>query len=225
MEVATCVPHPAQPSEEELVNTLWYSPEELHKIRLREASVIVGQAKCEQYLEQVYSVMEMAAEQEDTGVSTCGSSTCSNSFSSSKQEEDQGRDDNDCDEASSSSSNSSVSSIDTTAPLFVARSEARGLEREVLACFRQRRKQVIRDLLKAQTALKSWRGDKQQVFSLEFQQKALSQHYQRLARPSVRFAQILADGDADLTNIQDLPEDRIVMEDIEVVDDLSAFEW
>ena len=82
-------------------------------------------------------------------------------------------------------------SDDCTPQLFVAQSPARGLEKEVLPCVRHRRKEVIQTLLRAQRALQKH----PQKFTPEFQQTALSQHYIRLARPSSRLAQLIAQGD------------------------------
>jgi hypothetical protein len=72
---------------------------------------------------------------------------------------------------------------------IVCNSPARGLEKEVMACVRQRRKLVIQTFLKSQMAVKA-------AAPPTDQEATLAHHYIQLARPACRLARWIAQGDA-----------------------------
>ena len=94
----------------------------------------------------------------------------------------------------------SVTSFDTATE--VADAQVRGLEREISPCFRQRKRQVVANVLRSQAALKAWKEKRCQEQddpnADDFAAKVLSRHYRKLAQPSVRFARLLAQGDAQV---------------------------
>lgn len=71
---------------------------------------------------------------------------------------------------------------------IVCNSPARGLEKEVMSCVRQRRKLVIQTFLKSQIVVKAAHPSDQEA--------ALCHHYRLLARPACRLARWIAQGDA-----------------------------
>jgi hypothetical protein len=77
---------------------------------------------------------------------------------------------------------------------IVADSPIRGLEREMSPCFRLRKKQVVTNVLQSQAALLAWQNDKQTNQG----EQVLALHYHKLALPATRFAQLLAEGDAQV---------------------------
>ena len=86
---------------------------------------------------------------------------------------------------------------------FLAKSAARGLECQIMPCIRQRRKQVVATFLKSQTSLQQWKAPQDgRHFTPDFQQQALSEHYQKLARPAQLLAQLLAAGDARVAQME-----------------------
>lgn len=169
---------------------LWFTCDELRQIRVREACIVQNKRNSDHYMEQVSCLLEQVSSEDGT-------------------ENDTNTNDRDIDDCSDTS---------LDAPLLIANSEARGLERETLATFRQHRKEAIQSLLKSQDALKRWRGAGDKQFSFEFQRRALSEHYQRLTRPSAKFAQLIGQADAD-----------VVMEEVSEGDqeelDSDTFEW
>ncbi|CAB9518075.1 expressed unknown protein [Seminavis robusta] len=134
-------------------DTLWFSAQELSKIRHREAHVLHNHRSSDYYVHQITQLLGMA----------CHSTT---------------------------TSTTSVAIKDAIS--FVSSSTARGLEKEAVACVRQRRKQVIRTFLQSQHVLLQ----RAHQFSPDYRATALSRHYQKLARPAVRLAQMIAHGDA-----------------------------
>lgn len=86
---------------------------------------------------------------------------------------------------------------ESPAPLWVANSPARGLEKDIVQGFKQRKRQVIRKVLESQAVLKSGRHEVTgEDVSPEMQSRLLSNQYQKWSDPMVRFAQVLAEGDA-----------------------------
>lgn len=81
-----------------------------------------------------------------------------------------------------------------TAPVWVASSPARGLEKEIVRGFRARKKQVIQKVLESQRVLKF--GGNGGKATPEMVSRLISDQYQRWSQPMLRFAQVLANGDA-----------------------------
>lgn len=86
--------------------------------------------------------------------------------------------------------------------LALSSSHIRGLERETTVCFRQRKKQVVANVLKSQASLRVWKknqdekmGDKE---STDYASRILAAHYHKLAQPAGRFARLLGKGDGQL---------------------------
>jgi hypothetical protein len=83
----------------------------------------------------------------------------------------------------------------------VADSPIRGLERDMTPCFRLRKKQVVHNVLASQSALVAWNQKQNQntkeshMMRLQGEQ-VLALHYHKLALPAMRFARLLAEGDA-----------------------------
>lgn len=77
----------------------------------------------------------------------------------------------------------------------VAQSPFRGLEREMLPCFRQRKRQVAANVLKSQAALRAWKVLHPEK-PADHTAMILATHCRRLARPSKQFARLLAQADA-----------------------------
>lgn len=73
-------------------------------------------------------------------------------------------------------------------------SACRGLEREMTPCFRQRKKQVVGNVLQSQSALLAYNKSSNTDKGAE----VLAAHYRKLALPATRFARLLAHGDAIL---------------------------
>jgi hypothetical protein len=172
--------------------TLWFSPNELYFIRVREAKII-KEARCsDEYIDQVSCLLELA----------CATIQPANELKLNNEGSDE------------DSFASDASSIE--APMWISNSPARGLEREMLPCFRQRRKEAIRSFLKSQMALQSWRCPEGRGFSPDFQQRALSEYYQKLSRPAAYLAQLLGEGDAMVcTTVRAVEEDE----------DFTTFQW
>lgn len=180
---------------------LWFTAKELQYIRAREAQAVQRHQSSAHFMEQVSSLMQLSTHK----------------TTNSGEEEDE--------TAENSSSSSATSASTSDASLWIANSDARGLERETLSAFRKQRKDAIASLIKSQKALKQWRGGKDGThqFSMEFQSKALSQHYQRLTRPSLKIAQWLGQADADIISFYSL-EDYEELEGLDELD-LETFEW
>lgn len=88
---------------------------------------------------------------------------------------------------------------ESTAPVWVASSPARGLEKDIVQGFKQRKRQVIRKVLESQRVLKFGRHHVTgETAPLELQSRLLSTQYQKWSHPMVRFAQVLAEGDAQV---------------------------
>lgn len=86
---------------------------------------------------------------------------------------------------------------DVTAPLWVASSPARGLEKEIVQGFRARKKQVIQKVLESQRMLKLGHlYDTGELASPDVMSRLISNQYQKWSQPMIRFAQVLAEGDA-----------------------------
>ncbi|CAB9525417.1 expressed unknown protein [Seminavis robusta] len=84
----------------------------------------------------------------------------------------------------------------------LANSPVRGLEREMAPCFRQRKRQVIANVLESQRALREWHQsnnntDNKDMIDMKGAE-LMAAHYQKLTLPAVRFAQLLAQGDAQV---------------------------
>ena len=156
---------------------LWFSPEDLYDIRLREANVVKIRRFCDDYLQEVASLLGSA-------ISTAGANKPT----------------------------ASPSSVPTIVPPpaaveqhsdYLASSPARGLESQIMPCMRQRRKQVVTTFLKSQTSLSHYqRQEGGRSFPTDLRQRALSEHYQRLARPAQLVAQWLAAGDARVVVVE-----------------------
>lgn len=76
-----------------------------------------------------------------------------------------------------------------------ALAEIRGLERDMLPCFRQRRRRVMQNVLNSQTSLVAWKKanpDKPSHHTIHI----LATHCKKLSRPAQRFARLLAQADA-----------------------------
>lgn len=85
----------------------------------------------------------------------------------------------------------------TSSSIWVANSPARGLERDIVQGFKQRKRQVIRKVLQSQRVLKAGRHHVTgQQAPPELRSQVLSTQYQKWCHPMVRFAQVLAEGDA-----------------------------
>jgi len=90
-----------------------------------------------------------------------------------------------------------VAGTATSSGIWVANSPARGLERDIVQGFKQRKRQVIRKVLQSQRVLKTGRHHVTgQHAPPELQSQVLSTQYQKWCHPMVRFAQVLAEGDA-----------------------------
>jgi len=90
-----------------------------------------------------------------------------------------------------------MATSESSAPLWVANSPARGLEKDIVQGFKQRKRQVIRKVLESQRVLKSGRHEiTGEDVSADMQSRLLSNQYQKWSDPMVRFAQVLAEGDA-----------------------------
>ena len=82
-------------------------------------------------------------------------------------------------------------------PLWVANSPARGLERDIVQGFKQRKRQVVRKVLQSQHDLKTVRHDVTGELATPDQKtRLLSHQYQKWSHPMLRFAQVMAEGDA-----------------------------
>ena len=85
------------------------------------------------------------------------------------------------------------------ATFALADSAMRGLEREMSPCFRQRKKQVVANVLTSQQALVQWRNNNSKLdakAAYKYTAKILGTHYRKLAQPACTFAQLLGQGDA-----------------------------
>ena len=84
------------------------------------------------------------------------------------------------------------------APLVaLSSSPARGLEREMTPCFRQRKKQVVGNVLQSQAALLAYASTKNiDGNNAHKGAEILANHYRKLALPATRFARLLGQGDA-----------------------------
>ena len=92
------------------------------------------------------------------------------------------------------------------ATLALSSSHIRGLERETTVCFRQRKKQVVTNVLKSQASLRSWLQNRHrqddnipkmtEKESTEYSSRILATHYHKLAQPASRFARLLGMGDS-----------------------------
>jgi len=82
----------------------------------------------------------------------------------------------------------------------LAVSPIRGLEKESLSCFRQRKKQVVDNVLKSQASLQSWRYSSflrhQGKCNVSDCHRLLAAHHAKLSAPSRRFARLMGEGDA-----------------------------
>ena len=83
--------------------------------------------------------------------------------------------------------------------LALSSSHIRGLERETTACFRQRKKQVVTNVLKSQASLRVWKKNQHEKMNdkdiVEYASRILAAHYHKLAQPAGRFARLLGKGD------------------------------
>lgn len=91
--------------------------------------------------------------------------------------------------------------------LALASSPIRGLERETTVCFRQRKKQVVANVLKSQASLQAWKNNKTSTSThkknddaTNYASRILAAHYHKLAQPAGRFARLLGKGDAQFVN-------------------------
>lgn len=144
---------------------LWFSADDLYKIRLREANIVKIHRFSDDYMEEAASLLGSAVRSVTLGVNT---------------DKQQAR-------------------APTAAEYgyYLAGSAARGLESQIVPCIRQRRKQVVTTFLKSQRSLANYRIPTDgSSFSVDWQQRALSEHYQKLAGPAQRVAHWLAAGDA-----------------------------
>ena len=100
-------------------------------------------------------------------------------------------------EATTSSSSDSHSSVGLKPQSrhAIAHSPFRGLERELLPCFRQRKRQVMANILKSQATLKAWK-ELHPEKPADHTAMILAGHCRKLARASQRFARLLAQADA-----------------------------
>ena len=80
--------------------------------------------------------------------------------------------------------------------MCLADSPLRGLEREMTPCFRQRKKHVVANVLQSQKALLAWKSNNAKDAHKGAQ--VLANHYRKLALPASKFAQLLAQGDAQV---------------------------
>lgn len=78
----------------------------------------------------------------------------------------------------------------------LADSQMRGLEREMTPCFRQRKRQVVANVLQSQAALTAWKNTSGSNKCAHKGAEILAAHYRKLALPAARFARLLAQGDA-----------------------------
>ena len=82
-------------------------------------------------------------------------------------------------------------------PVWVANSPARGLERDIVQGFKQRKRRVVRKVLQSQQDLKTARHDVTgELATADQKTRLLSKQYQKWSHPMVRFAQLIAEGDA-----------------------------
>lgn len=87
--------------------------------------------------------------------------------------------------------------IASEAPLWVANSPARGLERDIVQGFKQRKRHVVRKVLQSQHDLQTVRHDVTgELATADQKTRLLSHQYQKWSHPMVRFAQVMAEGDA-----------------------------
>lgn len=92
-----------------------------------------------------------------------------------------------------------MATTESSSPLWVASSPVRGLERDIVQGFKQRKRQVIRKVLESQRVLKTGRHHETgEQTPLELQSQLLSTQYKKWSHPMVRFAQVLAEGDAQV---------------------------
>lgn len=88
---------------------------------------------------------------------------------------------------------------ESSSPVWVASSPARGLERDIVQGFKQRKRQVIRKVLESQRLLKMGRHQETgESAPAELQSQVLSTQYRKWSQPMARFAQVLAEGDAQV---------------------------
>jgi len=84
-------------------------------------------------------------------------------------------------------------------PVWVANSSARGLEKDIVQGFKQRKRKVVRKVLQTQESLKAVRHEiTGQLATAEQRSRLLSAHYEKWSKPMLRFAQVLAEGDAQV---------------------------
>lgn len=92
-----------------------------------------------------------------------------------------------------------MANAESSSPVWVASSPARGLERDIVQGFKQRKRQVIKKVLESQRVLKSGRHHETgEEAPPELLTQLLSNQYQKWSHPMVRFAQVLAEGDAQV---------------------------
>ncbi|CAB9519516.1 expressed unknown protein [Seminavis robusta] len=93
----------------------------------------------------------------------------------------------------------SDSTVASPESVWVANSPARGLERDIVQGFKQRKRKVIRKVLESQRVLQQGRHcETGEAPPLEVQSNILSTQYRRWSYPMTRFAQVLAEGDAQV---------------------------
>lgn len=112
----------------------------------------------------------------------------------------------------------------TSSSIWVANSPARGLERDIVQGFKQRKRQVIRKVLQSQRVLKAGRHHVTgQQAPPELRSQVLSTQYQKWCHPMVRFAQVLAEGDAQAV-IDNAAGDAVVMDNAATAAAVSPLE-
>jgi hypothetical protein len=154
------------------VANIWWSASEMGEIQAREKSaVFVMSYCCEHYASQVLRILQTARTE-------------------SLHPDEGGHQDETASAATATASPESV---------WVANSPARGLERDIVAGFKKRKRQVIRKVLESQRVLQTGRHKVTgEIPSLDMQSQLLSVQYHKWSHPMVRFAQVLADGDAQV---------------------------
>lgn len=172
------------------VANIWWSASEMGEIQAREKSaVFVMSYCCEHYASQVLRILQTARTVHLHPTASEGGHH----------------------DVAATSSAASPESV------WVANSPARGLERNIVAGFKKRKRQVIRKVLESQRVLQTGRHKVTgEIPSLDTRSQLLSAQYHKWAHPMVRFAQVLADGDAqvvvDNNNADDVANDMAPLE-------------
>jgi hypothetical protein len=178
--------HEIERVDEMDIPNVWWTQEEMNHHRYCDGYLIHFYSRCDAYMNQLLQLLGMA----------CGKHT----------------NDSHC-------NGITASSTTARAAFVISHCDARGLEREMVPCFRQRKKHVVANVLKSQASLRTWKGSKQATTADnknakpdDFAAQVLASHYRKLAQPAIRFACLLAQGDAQEVVYEQNKENMVINE-------------